>query len=288
MLFGVHFAAIAGSGPLVGPVLASQWGYFPGFCWIVVGSCLAGGVHDFVVLLASVRQDGKSLPQIARDLLGPVAGIAATVATLLIIVATLAATAKVVVNALNESAWGMFTIVATIPAALLTGFWMNKIRPGRIGEASLIGVSLVVLGVIVGQQFDDSAYRRWLVFSPEQLSIILPVYAAIVSILPVWVLLCPRDYLSSYMKIGVIALLGIGILVAQPTLKMPATDAVHPRRRTDRRPGAAVRVHRDRLRGPVGLPCPDRLRHDAEDAQQRDRTSARSATARCCWKASSR
>ena len=207
VLFGVHFAAIAGSGPLVGPVLASQWGYFPGFCWIVVGSCLAGGVHDFVVLLASVRQDGKSLPQIARE---PArarwSGIATTVATLFIIVATLAATAKVVVNALNESAWGMFTIVVTIPAALLTGFWMNKIRPGRIGEASLIGVTLVVLGVIFGQPFDDSAYRGYLVFSTSSsLSVILPVYAAIVSILPVWVLLCPRDYLSSYMKVGVIA-----------------------------------------------------------------------------------
>jgi carbon starvation protein len=228
VLFGVHFAAIAGSGPLVGPVLASQWGYFPGFCWIVIGSCLAGGVHDFVVLLASVRNDGKSLPQIARTLLGPVAGVATTVATLFIIVTTLAATGKVVVNALNESAWGMFTIVTTIPAALLTGFWMNKIRPGRIGEASLIGVSLVVLGVIFGQQFDDSAYRHYLVFSPHQLAVILPVYAAIVSILPVWVLLCPRDYISSYMKVGVIAMLGVGILVAQPTLKMPAlTDFIH-------------------------------------------------------------
>ncbi len=228
VLFGVHFAAIAGAGPLVGPVLASQWGYFPGFCWIVIGSCLAGGVHDFVVLLASVRQDGKSLPQLARNLLGPVAGVAATLATLFIIVTTLAATGKVVVNALNESAWGMFTIVVTIPAALLTGFWMNKIRPGRIGEASLIGVSIVVLGVIFGQQFDDSAYRGCLVFSKEQLALILPIYAAIVSILPVWVLLCPRDYLSSYMKVGVIGMLGIGILVAQPILKMPAmTPFIH-------------------------------------------------------------
>ncbi len=221
VLFGVHFAAIAGSGPLVGPVLASQWGYFPGFCWIVIGSCLAGGVHDFTVLLASVRHNGKSMPRIARDLLGPVAGVATTIATLLIIVAVLAATAKVVVNALNESAWGTFTIVVTIPAALLTGFWMNKIRPGRIGEASLIGVSLVILGVIVGQWFDNSTYRGCLLFSTNQLAIILPIYAAIVSILPVWVLLCPRDYLSSYMKVGVISLLGIGILVAQPTLKMP-------------------------------------------------------------------
>ena len=228
VLFGVHFAAIAGSGPLVGPVLASQWGYFPGFCWIVIGSCLAGGVHDFVVLLASVRHDGKSLPQVARDLLGPAAGIAVTAATLLIILTTLAATAKVVVNALNESAWGMFTIVVTIPAALLTGFWMNKIRPGQIGEASLIGVTIVVLGVVFGQVFDDSAYRGCLVFSINQLAIILPIYAAVVSILPVWVLLTPRDYLSSYMKVGVIVLLGVGILVAQPTLKMPAaTPFVH-------------------------------------------------------------
>ncbi len=228
VLFGAHFAAIAGSGPLVGPVLASQWGYFPGFCWIVIGSCLAGGVHDFVVLLASVRQDGKSLPQLAQNLLGPVAGIAATAATLFIIVATLAATAKVVVNALNESAWGMFAVAATIPAALLTGFWMNKIRPGRVGEASLIGVSLVVLGVIAGQFFDNSAYRVYLTYTPKQLSLILTVYAAIVSILPVWVLLVPRGYLTSYMKVSVIALLGIGILAAQPVLKMPAlTPFIH-------------------------------------------------------------
>ena len=228
VLFGVHFAAIAGAGPLVGPVLAAQWGYLPSFSWIVIGSCLAGGVHDFVVLLASVRQDGKSLPQLVRNLLGPVAGVAATLATLIIIVVTLAATGKVVVNALNESAWGMFTIVVTIPAALLTGFWMNKIRPGHIGEASLVGVAMVIAGVVFGQQFDDSAYRTWLVFSKDELAIGLPIYAAIVSILPVWVLLCPRDYLSSYMKVGVISMLGIGILVAQPVLKMPAmTPFIH-------------------------------------------------------------
>ncbi|MEN6458972.1 MAG: carbon starvation protein A [Thermoguttaceae bacterium] len=228
VLFGVHFAAIAGSGPLVGPVLASQFGYFPGFCWIVIGACLAGGVHDFVVLLASVRHDGKSLPNIARELLGPVVGAATTVATLFIIITTLAATGKVVVNALNESAWGMFTIVVTIPAALLTGFWMNKIRPGRVGEASLIGVSLVVAGVIFGQWFDDSTYRGCLLFSSHQLAVMLPVYAAVVSILPVWVLLTPRDYLSSYMKVSVIVLLGVGILIAHPELKMPAaTPFIH-------------------------------------------------------------
>ncbi len=228
VLFGAHFAAIAGSGPLVGPVLASQFGYFPGFCWIVIGSCLAGGVHDFVVLLASVRHDGKSLPGIARELLGPVVGIATTVATLFIIIAVLAATAKVVVNALSESVWGTFAIAATIPAALVTGFWMYKLRPGRVGEASLVGVTMVVVGVVVGQWFDNSVYRGWLLFSPGQLAVILPVYAAVVSILPVWVLLCPRGYLSSYMKVAVIALLAVGILVFHPTLRMPAlTPFIH-------------------------------------------------------------
>jgi carbon starvation protein len=225
VLFGVHFAAIAGPGPLVGPVLASQWGYFPGFTWIVVGACLAGGVHDFVVLLASVRQDGLSLPQIARNLLGPLSGAITMIAMLFIVIATLAGTGSVVVTALSESAWGMFTIVVTIPAALLTGLWMYKIRPGRVGEASLIGVSLVLCGVLGGKLFDDSPLRQYLLFSGPQLSIILPVYAAIASILPVWVLLCPRDYLSSYMKIGVIAVLAVGILVAHPVLKMPATTA---------------------------------------------------------------
>jgi len=223
VLFGVHFAAIAGPGPLVGPVLASQWGYAPGFVWIVIGACLAGGVHDFVVLLASVRQDGLSLPKIARNALGPLSGTTTTLATLFIVIATLAGVAMVVVNALSESPWGMFTIVVTIPAALITGFWMNKVRPGRVGEASIIGVSLVLLGVLLGKPFGDSAAGSYLVFTKPQLSVILPAYAAIASILPVWVLLCPRDYLSSYMKIGVIVLLAVGILVAHPTLSMPAT-----------------------------------------------------------------
>lgn len=228
VLFGVHFAAIAGPGPLIGPVLAAQWGFFPGFCWIVIGACLAGGVHDFVVLLASVRHNGMSLPKIARNLLGPICGIATTLATLFIVVATLAGVAIVVVNALNESAWGMFTIVVTIPAALLTGFWMYKLRPGHVGEASVIGMTLVILGVIFGKTFDDSVWRTALIFTPEQLKVMLPAYAAVVSILPVWVLLCPRDYLSSYMKVGVIVMLAIGILVAHPMLKMPAlTPYIH-------------------------------------------------------------
>lgn len=223
VLFGVHFAAIAGPGPLVGPVLASQWGYFPGFAWIVIGACIAGGVHDFVILVASVRHNGQSLPQIARNMLGPVSGVTTTLATLFIVVATLAGVAMVVVNALSKSAWGMFTIVVTIPAALLTGLWMNKIRPGRIAEASLIGVAIVLAGVFFGQPFGESEFGQYLVFSKKQLAVILPAYSAIAAILPVWLLLTPRDYLSSYMKIGVIAMLAVGIFVAAPMLKMPAT-----------------------------------------------------------------
>ena len=223
VLFGHHFAAIAGPGPLIGPVLASQWGYFPGFVWIVVGACIAGSVHDFVVLVASVRQNGLTLPKIARNTIGPVAGVTTAIATLFIVIAVLASVAIVVVKALSHSSWGMFTILVTIPAALLTGAWMYKIRPGKVGEASVIGVTIVMLGVILGKPFADSGLGHWLIFSDKSLSIMLPTYAAIASILPVWVLMCPRDYLSSYMKIGVIIVLAFGIFVAQPDLKMPAT-----------------------------------------------------------------
>jgi carbon starvation protein len=223
VLFGHHFAAIAGPGPLVGPVLAAQWGYLPGFIWIVIGACLAGAVHDFVVLWASVRQDGLSLPRLARLNIGPVAGVTASVATLFIVVCTLASVGIVVVNALAESAWGMFTIIVTIPAALLTGLWMYKIRPGKVGEASAIGVTIVLLGVLLGKPFAEASVGHLLLFSKPTLSIMLPVYACIASILPVWVLMCPRDYLSSYMKIGVMVVLAVGIFLAHPTLKMPAT-----------------------------------------------------------------
>ncbi len=224
VLFGHHFAAIAGPGPLIGPVLAAQWGYFPGFAWIVIGSCLAGAVHDFVTLVASVRHDGLTLPKLARKMVGPVAGATTAIATLFIVVAVLASVAMVVVKALSHSAWGMFTIIVTIPAALLTGAWMYKIRPGRVGEASAIGVAIVLLGVILGKPFADwPAVGSSLIFSEQTLSIVLPIYAAIASILPVWVLMCPRDYLSSYMKIGVIIVLAVGIFVAQPTLQMNAT-----------------------------------------------------------------
>lgn len=224
VLFGHHFAAIAGPGPLIGPVLAAQWGYFPGFAWIVIGACLAGGAHDFITLVASVRHNGLTLPKLARTMIGPVGGATTAVATLFIVVAVLASVAMVVVKALSHSSWGMFTILVTIPAALLTGAWMYKIRPGRVGEASAVGVAIVMFGVIFGKPFADSTtWGHTLVFDESTLSIMLPVYAAIASILPVWVLMCPRDYLSSYMKIGVIAVLAVGIFVAQPTLEMPAT-----------------------------------------------------------------
>ncbi len=223
VLFGHHFAAIAGPGPLVGPVLAAQWGYLPGYVWIVIGACLAGAVHDFVILWASVRQDGLSLPKIARSNIGPLSGVTTSVATLFIIITILASVGIVVVNALSESAWGMFTIVVTIPAALVTGLWMYKLRPGRVAEASVIGVAIVLLGVALGKPFAESGIGHWLLFDKPTLSILLPVYAFIASVLPVWVLMCPRDYLSSYMKIGVMVVLAVGIFAAHPTLQMPAT-----------------------------------------------------------------
>lgn len=222
VLFGHHFAAIAGPGPLVGPVLAAQWGYAPGFVWILLGACLAGAVHDFVILVASVRSDGLSLAQIARRAIGPRAGIVASIATLFIIVCTLASVAMVVVNALSESSWGMFTICVTILAALVTGLWMYRIRPGRVAEASVIGVAIVLLGVFLGRWFSMTEVSHCLLFDKKTLSLILPAYALVASVLPVWVLMCPRDYLSSYMKIGVMVVLGVGILVANPTLRMPA------------------------------------------------------------------
>lgn len=223
VLFGVHFAAIAGPGPLIGPVLAAQWGFLPGYLWIILGACLAGGVHDFVILLASVRHDGLTLPKIAQKTIGKISGLTTGIATLCIVIAILASVAIVVVNALSESAWGVFTILVTIPAALFTGLWMYKIKPGDVAQASVIGVSIVLLGVFLGKPFAESAYGHYLLFSKPTLSIIITVYAFIASILPVWLLMCPRDYLSSYMKVGVIAVLAIGLLIANPEIKMPAT-----------------------------------------------------------------
>lgn len=185
VLFGHHFAAIAGPGPLIGPVLASQWGFFPGFTWIIIGACLAGAVQDFIILWASTREDGLSLSRIAGRTIGPISGLTASLATLFIIVCTLASVAYVIVKALGESSWGMFTIIVTIPAALITGLWMYRIRKGKVGEASVIGVAIVFLGVLLGRPFAESGMGHWLMFDHKSLSLMLPIYACIASLLPV-------------------------------------------------------------------------------------------------------
>ncbi len=228
VLFGHHFAAIAGAGPLIGPVLAAQFGFLPGYLWILIGAVLGGAVHDMVILFASVRMKGFSLTRLARKHIGKTAGITTGIAILFIIITALAGLALVVVNALNHSAWATFTIAATIPAALCVGLYMYKIRPGNILEASLIGVSLLVLGVIIGEPLSKTAWGAYFLYSKPTLSVILAGYGFLASVLPVWILLCPRDYLSSYMKIGTIFLLVIGIFVINPQIQMPMiTDYIH-------------------------------------------------------------
>jgi carbon starvation protein len=228
VLFGHHFAAIAGAGPLVGPVLAAQFGYLPGYLWILIGAVLGGAVHDLVILFASVRMKGQSLTQLARAHISPTAGIATAFAILFIIITALAGLALVVVNALAESAWATFTIAVTIPAALFVGLYMYRLRPGKIIEASLIGVAIVVLGVIAGEPLARSSLGHIFVLPKQTLAILLPLYGFIASTLPVWVLLCPRDYLSSYMKLGTIGLLVVGVFAVNPTIHMPAvTSFVH-------------------------------------------------------------
>jgi carbon starvation protein len=228
VLFGHHFAAIAGAGPLVGPVLAAQFGYLPGFLWILIGSVLAGGVHDMVILFASVRYNGLSLTEIARREIGKVTGGATGAAVLFIIITALAGLSMVVVNALAESSWGTFSIAMTIPIAIFVGLYMDKLRPGKITEASIIGVTLVVLCIALGEPLSRSPWAHFFLFSKTNLSIILAVYGMLASILPVWLLLAPRDYLSSYMKIGTIGLLALGMVWVRPDLAAPAfTQFIH-------------------------------------------------------------
>ncbi|MBI5241444.1 MAG: carbon starvation protein A [Elusimicrobia bacterium] len=222
VLFGHHFAAIAGAGPLVGPVLAAQFGYLPGYLWILIGSVLAGGVHDLVVLFASLRYDGLSLTEIARREVGRVAGGATAAAVLFIIITALAGLSLVVVNALAESAWATFTIAATIPIAVFVGLYMDRLRPGQVTESSVIGVALVLAAVALGRPLAQSQWASWFVFSKHQLVVILAVYGFLASVLPVWLLLVPRDYLSSYMKVGTVALLALGILWVRPEVTAPA------------------------------------------------------------------
>jgi len=228
VLFGHHFAAISGAGPLIGPVLAAQFGYAPGLLWMLLGAVLAGGVHDFLILVASIRRQGKSLAEIARHEVSPLAGAIASVAILVIIVVALAGLGLAVVNALKESSWGTFTIAMTIPVALFVGLWMYRIRPGHIAEASIIGVIGVFAAVIIGGRVPHSFLGPWFTLSREGIIIAIAAYGFVASVLPVWLLLCPRDYLSSYLKIGTIIALVVGVLVVHPYLKMPAvTSYVH-------------------------------------------------------------
>ncbi len=227
VLFGHHFAAISGAGPLIGPVLAAQYGYAPGLLWMLFGAVIAGGVHDFMILAASVRRGGKSLAEIARCEIGPVAGLIASIAILIIIIVALAGLGKVVVMALSESSWGMFTIAMTIPMAMITGLWMYRIRPGKIAEASVIGVTGVLAAVVLGRYVPGSSLEPFFKLTPGGITLALVIYGFFASVLPVWVLLCPRDYLSSYLKIGTIILLIGGVILVHPDLKMPAFNTAY-------------------------------------------------------------
>ena len=233
IVFGHHFAAIAGPGPLVGPTLAAQFGYLPGVLWIVVGVVLGGAVQDFVILCSSVRRNGKSLGQMARDEIGPVAGFTAMVAVLGIMVVLLAVLALVVVNALRSSPWGTVTIGLTIPIAMLMGVYMRWLRPGRVLEASAIGLVLLVLSLYAGRWVAEQPQLASLfTLSGRTLAVAIMIYGFAASVIPVWLLLAPRDYLSAFVKIGVVIALAVGILVALPPLQMPAltrfTDGTGP------------------------------------------------------------
>jgi len=222
VVFGHHFAAIAGPGPLVGPVLAAQFGYLPGTLWILVGAVLGGCVQDFVILLFSVRRDGKSLTEMARSEIGRVGGFVAYIAIISIIVILLGVAALIVVNALKASPWGTFTIAMTIPIAFFMGWYMRHLRPGKVLETSALGFVLVLLAIFGGQWVSQNpSLARWFTFSAPTLAIAIIVYGYAASAMPVWLLLAPRDYLSTFVKLGTIALLALGIIAMRPTLHMP-------------------------------------------------------------------
>ncbi|MGC2108317.1 MAG: carbon starvation protein A [Candidatus Korobacteraceae bacterium] len=230
VLFGHHFAAIAGAGPLVGPTLAAQFGFAPGFLWILIGAVFCGCVHDFTVLVASVRHKGRSLADVARTEVGPYAGLVTMIALLFILLVTLAGLGIVVVNALANSPWGVFTIGMTIPIAILMGLYMFKSSPGQIKIAgpSAVGVVLLVAAVVGGRWFAASSFAHALTFGAHQIVFLMAIYGFVASVLPVWFLLEPRDYLSTYMKLGTIALLIIGVFMVHPNIQFPAfTQFVH-------------------------------------------------------------
>lgn len=223
VVFGHHFAAIAGPGPLVGPVLAAQFGYLPGVLWVLVGSVFAGCVQDFVILLFSVRRDGKSLTEIAKEETGAIGGIVGYAAVIIILIILLAVVALVVVNALKDSPWGTFTIAMTIPIALLMGVYLRRIRPGKVLEISAMGFILVLLAIWGGQWVSQMPLMAQIfTLRANTLAVWIIVYAFAASVVPVWLLLTPRDYLSTFVKLGTIGLLGIGMVALHPTLHMPA------------------------------------------------------------------
>src|SRR5262245_10406957 len=222
VLFGHHFAAISGAGPLIGPVLAAQFGFLPGLLGLVLGVCLGGAVHDFMILAGSVRRKGKSLAEMARTEISPVSGFVAGIAILFIVVIALAGLGLVVVNALAESPWGTFTVGFTIPLALVMGLYMYRFRKGKIAEATASGVVGLLAAAYLGGRIADSSWAAAFTLSPHKVTLLMAAYGFIASVLPVWMLLCPRDYLSSYLKIGTVAFLIIGVIVVNPTLHMPA------------------------------------------------------------------
>jgi len=222
VLFGHHFAAIAGAGPLVGPVLAAQFGYAPGLMWLVAGVCLAGAVQDSFWLWASVRRGGRSLSDIARTEVGPIAGVTAGIAILMILIIAMAGLGLAVVNALADSAWAAFTIFMTIPLALVMGFYMFKWRPGSVKEATIVGVTVMFLAVVFGKNVAESSFGHWFALSHHGVTLAMGLYTIAAAILPVWMLLTPRAYLSTFMKIGTIAFLVIGVMILNPELKAPA------------------------------------------------------------------
>lgn len=223
VVFGHHFAAIAGAGPLVGPVIAAQFGYLPGALWILIGGVLAGAVHDMVILFASIRYDGKSIAEIAKAQIGDKVGLATTFAVLFLNILAMAGMAVVIVNALHDSPWGTFTIFATIPIAIFIGIYMQYLRPGKIKEGTVIGVVLTLLAVFVGPMVAASpTLAPIFTIGPKGISVALIIYGFVAAALPVWLLLAPRDYLSTYMKIGTIGALALGIIIVGPHLHMPA------------------------------------------------------------------
>ncbi|CAM5220719.1 Carbon starvation protein CstA OS=Ureibacillus acetophenoni OX=614649 GN=SAMN05877842_109117 PE=3 SV=1 [Ureibacillus acetophenoni] len=218
--FGHHFAAIAAAGPLVGPILAAQFGYLPGLLWLLIGAVIGGAVHDAVVLFALMKKKGKSLSEVAKEELGPVAGFCTGLAMLFIITITMAGLSMVVINALVNNPWGTFAVGITIPIAILVGIAYKA--TGNLGMTSTIGFILLMIGVFIGPSIQDTALGDLLTLNATQLSIILPIYAFFAAALPVWLLLAPRDYLSSFMKIGVFIALIIGVFFVNPMIQFPA------------------------------------------------------------------